>query len=467
MAKKDIMELIRRYEQKLMSGKSVYLDANEFDELAEYFDSLNDIDSAREVVNAGLSIHPDSSSLLLKQARFYVYDGCYTEALSIINKSSTQYDFDSHLLRIECFLQVGLNAEAHALVSEIFANEKEDLDNVLAEIGFLYVEADLFEEAILYFEKSLSYNQDNKDVLSDLSYAYEMLGNYDAAIKATDRILDLDSYTYEAWINLGKLYSMQDAFDKAVDAFDFAYTINDSDNNTLKLKAHCLSLCGRTQEAIDIFEELLKASSVDTSIYFLLAECYQTLEMYDKSLFYLVKYGEVIDAISTKTSSLIEEDNLEAALDIVKQGLDKDQYSVELNLIAGDIRFRQGLYNDAEGYFLRAYSVKEDSILILDRLSVVAIKQEKFEDAICYTQELLYLDINNLVVKQRLALLHFEVGDARELNNILDQFSDDELSSLFQLIYTFDQYGNLSRSEVINYLLQARENRILFKNLKY
>lgn len=466
MAKKDIIELVRRYEQKLVSGKSVYLDADEFDDLAEYFDSLNDVDSAREVVNTGLSIHPENSSLLLKKARFYVYDGDYVKALNIINKSSAQYDFDSYLLRIECFLQIGLQAEAHTLVSEILMNEEEDLDNVLAEIGFLYVEADLFNEAILYFEKSLSYNLENKDVLSDLSYAYEMLGDYSAAIRITDQILDLDSYTYEAWINLGKLYSMQEDFEKAVDAFDFAYTINDSDNNTLKLKAHCLSLSGRIQEAIDIFEELLRSNSTDTSIYYLLAECYQLLEMYDKSLSYLVKYGEVVDAISKQTSSLIEENSFEAALDIVKQGLDKDQYSIELNLIAGDICFRQEKFEDAESYFSKAYSLKKDSLLILDRLSIATIKQEKYEAAIGYTKELLSLDLGNSIIKQRLALLHFEVGETIQLNRILDQFSDEELSTLFRLIYTFDQ-NDLSRSEIIDYLLQAKENRILFKNLKY
>ena len=53
MAERDMSDLIARYEQMLVSGKSVYFDADEYDELAEYYDKLDDLDSARDIVVQG------------------------------------------------------------------------------------------------------------------------------------------------------------------------------------------------------------------------------------------------------------------------------------------------------------------------------------------------------------------------------------------------------------------------------
>ncbi len=468
MAKRDISELIKKYDERLTSGKSVYLDADEFDELAEYYDTNGDIDLARDVVNDGLAIHTESRSLLFKKAKFLVYDGEYGKALRLLNAKFSGYEFDLYLLKIECFLQLGLQAEAYELVREMLEKEEDEaLETVLAEIGFLYVEADFFDEAILYLEKSIEYEPAKVEVLADLSYSYEMVGNFNAAITTTNKILDIDPYSYEAWVNLGKLYSILELFDKAVDAFDFALTINDQDSNVTKLRAHCLSLIGRVEEAIDIFKELLILRPEDISVNLLLAECYQSLDKYNEALTYLIKYTQGIDTIEDSGDIYFEEGNLEMALDIVLNALDSDSQSAELNTIAGDIYFRQRQYEDAEKYFLNAYNVNDNKISLLHRLSVVSIKREDYESAVGYTKRILNLDANNLDARMRLALLYFELDDKDGYESLLSSFSDEELQALFDLIYQSDGELKYDRSLMLNWLNEARECRILFKNLKY
>lgn len=468
MAKKDISEIIKKYEQKFVSGKSVYLDADEFDELAEYYDTHNNIDSARDVVEDGLSIHPESRSLLIKKAKFLVYDGEYSRALRLLNNTFSEYDFDLFLLKIECYLQLGLHAEAYEMVKEMLEKEEEeDMDTILSEVGFLYVEADLFDEAILYLEKSLDYNATKTDVLGDLAYSYEMVGNFNAAIDTTNKILDIDPYSYEAWVNLGKLYSLQEMFEKAVDAFDFALTINDHDTNVIKLRAHCLSLSGRTDEAIEIFKELLETRSEDISINLLLAECYQSLDMYDEALIYLARYAKSIDSMSDPNDIYPEEGNLEMALEIVLQSLDSDHLSPELNKIAGDIYFKRSQYNEAEKYFLKANERSGDQVPLLDRLAIVSIKKEEYEAAVGYMNRILALEPDNKQAQQRLALLYFELNDIEKYDTMLNSFSAEDLRALFDLIYKTGPDTEFSRETMMHILNEARECRTLFKNLKY
>lgn len=468
--KENITKLVSKYEEALESGKSIYLDADEFDELAEYYDSNDDIESARDAVNAGLAIHPESNSLILKKAKFAVYDTQYSEALQLL-KGFTSYDFDLYLLKIECFLQLGLPAEAYVLTKEILENEDSGLDNALAELGFLYEDADYFDEAILYFNKSLEYKGDNIDVLSDLSYVYEIKGEHESAISTCNKLLDIDPYNYEAWLNLGKLHWFKEEFEKAIDAFDFALTINEGDENVLKLKAHCLSLSGRVDEAISIFKTLLANKTEDPSVYFLLAECYQSLEMYAESLAYLDQYelleGSNEGLISIKVQVFSQMGDLDGALSLIHRELEDNPTSSYLNLALGEIYLKQELFDEAETCLLKIYDDNQDDFHLLDMLAVTSIKKENYSDAIEYTEQMLDIDINNMEVKQRLALLYFEVDDKEQFNDLLEQFTDKELLSLFKFIYTPTSDRNFDRDSLLFYLNEARECRTLFKNLKY
>lgn len=139
----------------LVSGKSVYFDASEYDELAEYYDSLDDYETANEIVEIGLTIHPANEQLMLKHARFLTYDAKYEEALAYINMHlSSADDTELYLLKIECTLQLGNSAEALNIANKLLSDTESDLDEVLAELGFVYLDAEDYTTAILFLQKA-------------------------------------------------------------------------------------------------------------------------------------------------------------------------------------------------------------------------------------------------------------------------------------------------------------------------
>lgn len=471
MSEKDISTILKKYKEAKESGKHAYFDADEFSDLAEYFDSIDDLDTAREIIEEGLSIHPNNVSLLVKKAKLTVYDGDYERALELLQPIS-EYDFDLYLLRIECHLQLEEYQQAFNLSEQLLEKEdRESLDNALAELGFLHVEADCYKEAILYFEESLKYNEENVDILSDLAYSYEMTGNFEKAIETTNKILDIEPYTYEAWINLGKLHTLREEYELAIDAFDFALTINDSDSTILKLKAHCMSLAGQIKEAIEAFKELIWIIPEDTTIYFLLAECYQSLELYDEALTSLEKYrrleGETEELLTKEAYLYLQKGDIRKASSMVESGLLVNPASSDFNMIAGELAFREENFEKAEEYLMSVYPDDANNSRLIDLLAIINIKKENYTVAAEYTEELLKLDNHNLEVKQRLALLYFEIDDKKRFNEILDQFSDEELLSLFKLIYLPESPNYFNRDMLVSYLNKAREARTLFKNIKY
>ena len=469
MARENISELVKKYEQNLASGKNPYFDADEFEDLVEYYDSRDDLDTARDIVEAGLKIHPQSDALLAKKGKLYLYDGEYMEAIKLLSPFLSEYNTDVYLILIEAYLHLGLTAEAEKFSREIIDNEeKGEIGNTLSELGFIYLDVDRPKEAISYYEKSLEYNPENQEVLSDLAYAYEMEGKLDSAIEITNRLLDVDPYGYDAWVNLGKLYSLRNQYEKAIDAFDFALTIEDSDLNVLKLKAHCLSLSGRQQEAIETYRELLEIDSENGAVLLMLSESLLEIELFDEAIecisTYEESFGETTESITKKAYIAVKMENYDKAISIASKILEEEEPTVELMSIIGEAYFKKGMYSEAETQFLKIHSEESDNLFAIDYLSIVSIIEEDYTQALMYTQKLLKLDPENVSIKQRIILLSFELDEGIDFENMLSAFEKEELLNLFQMIYNKDG-DTMSREELIEALREARACRILFKNM--
>ena len=472
MKEKDISDLVGRYKQMLVSGKSIYFDAEEFDELAEYYDLMDENDTAKIIVETGLKIHPTSDALRLKKAKYMLYEMKYEQAYEYIQNNFSEYDFELYLLKIECLLHLDMYDEAGKLAAEILQDDENELDITYSELGFLYTEADCFDDGTYFFERSLEFNPNNAEALTELSYAYEMKGDYSSAVKTSNKILDIDPYSFETWVNIGKLYTMLEEYENAIDAFDFALTINDSDTNLLKLKAHCLFLSDRVEEALEIFETCINLSPNDAPLLYSLAECYLALEDYDQMLDYLDKYqaikGESSDVIAKKAFAYMQKGDIEKSWSFIKQGLDLDPDSEDLNVVAGEIKFLSNDFNEAEGYFLKAHETNTGNETILDRLSVISISKDQFERAIGYLEDLLLIDPKS-PAKIRLALLYFETGDQDRFDEYLDSFANEDLKSLLEVFFPESRFdlSMITREALIARLDDARECRQLFKNIQY
>lgn len=471
MKEKNISSLLERYEQMLTSGKSVYFDADEYDELADYYDKLDEIETAKEIIRLGLSIHPNNESLMLRHAKFLTYDANYSLALQYLNTHFTNYDFEQYLLKIECLLQLGLYAEAHTLTMEVLQDEETDTEIILAELGFLYLEAEHFNEAALYFEKSLEYDPDNIEVLNDLAYIHETQGNFEAAINICERILDIDPYLFEIWLMLGKLHSLEENYEKAIDAFDFALTLDDSNTGILKLKAHCLLLADRLEETIEVLQQCIGIYPEDPTPYLTLIECYINLELLDKARIIIDEYennfGETSESMILKASIFFFTGDNVAAEEIIKKVIDKEEDSFLINKNIGNIYSKVNQPDKAEEFYLKALS-KENDEFILEKIVSLYIKKPDFLSAILYQKKLIELNPNSFAYK-KLALLYLETSNKESFDSLINSFDDETLLSFFQIFYPDEnmEINSIDREYTLRRLDDVYQSRLLYKNIKY
>lgn len=469
----DIEELINRYEDMLYSGKRIYLDADEFEALFDYYDSIDDMDSARDILVSGMEIHPDSSDLKLRKARLMVYDLQYEEALKYMNVNFSGYDFDLYMLKIECLLQLNFYELAFELTGIVLRDKEQPEAYILSEVGSVYLEADYFNEAVLYLEKSLEYEPGNLEVIADLAYAYEMKGDFEKAINSTNQILDVDPYSFDAWLNLGKLYSVVSQYDKAIEAIDFALSINESDFSALSLKAHCLSLSNQLPEAITIFKECLALKPDEPILYSSMVDAYMLLDEKSEALRLLDDWGkfdlENPDFLMKKVITLIKIGEIAQAQEFVSDTEKILENPDKLLPMKGEIYLHLEDFEKAEECFRKALEQDPDDLFLNDRLATLDLMNEKFDEALPKLEKLKEMSEDVDFVYFRLAYIYLETGEREKLNLLFDEFSEEQLKSLLEFFLEEDlsgiDFGD--RQALINRLNEVSEIRTLFKNLKY
>ncbi|MDE5710572.1 MAG: hypothetical protein K2I27_05475, partial [Bacteroides sp.] len=69
---KELQEMAESYENAQKENKTIYLDADDLADLADWYAMRYQYDKANEVVNYGLKIHPDNTILLIEQAYLFL-----------------------------------------------------------------------------------------------------------------------------------------------------------------------------------------------------------------------------------------------------------------------------------------------------------------------------------------------------------------------------------------------------------
>lgn len=449
MTEKKIQELLTRYEQMLVSGKPVYFDADEFFELATHYEKLEDLEFAKNIIDQGLLIHPQNEQLMTKKARFLIYDLRFSEALCFLKTHLDLEDSEILLMKIECLLNLDFFAEASEITMKLLQAEDVGLAEILSELGFIYLECEYLDEAILYLSKSYELDPSNVEVIDDLVYAYEANGDFDSAILFNNLALDIDPHSLELWLNLSKLYSLKGAYVDAIEAIDFALALDDGNVVALKFKAHCLILSKQYSDAIDILETLLLVYIDDESLYSALYDAYLSsdkyIEMHSVVDRYELNVGHSLFSQIKRAYTYMLQSDLLLASQIVNNLLLQETESSELFVLAGELYYK---LNDVEKSCLnyqKAYDLlDEENDDVLHKIVSLKVELGCVADAIVYQQKFIekYNDYESL---SKLALLYLELGDESGFLNTIDLFDLKQVQEFYSLFYPL--HNNITEVE--------------------
>ena len=295
---------------------------------------------------------------------------------------------------------------------EIYLKIVEDFPEVHLNLAAIASEDGQIEEAFTYLEEIKSDSDWYVSALVLKADLYQMEGLTDVA---REKLLEALTYSEDPLLILGlaELDSELENYQEAIQGYaqlDNRLIYKQTGISTYQRIGFAYAQLGKFETATEFLEKALELEYDDLTA-FELASLYFDQEEYQKA----VLYFKQLDTISPDfegyeygySQALHKEHQVQEALRIAKQGLEKNPFETRLLLAASQFSYELHDASGAENYLLTAKEDAEDTEEILLRLATIYLEQERYEDILDLQSE----EPENLLTKWMIARSYQEMDD--------------------------------------------------------
>ncbi|MQQ64879.1 tetratricopeptide repeat protein [Streptococcus mitis] len=295
---------------------------------------------------------------------------------------------------------------------EIYLKIVDDFPEVNLNLAAIASEDGQIEEAFAYLEEIQADSDWHVSALALKADLYQLEGLTDVA---REKLLEALTYSEDPLLILGlaELDSELENYQEAIQGYaqlDNRSIYEQTGISTYQRIGFAYAQLGKFETATEFLEKALELEYDDLTA-FELASLYFDQEEYQKA----VLYFKQLDTISPDfegyeygySQALHKEHQVQEALRIAKQGLEKNPFETRLLLAASQFSYELHDASGAENYLLTAKEDAEDTEEILLRLATIYLEQERYEDILDLQSE----EPENLLTKWMIARSYQEMDD--------------------------------------------------------
>ena len=335
---------------------------------------------------------------------------------------------------------------------EIYLKIVEDFPEVHLNLAAIASEDGQIEEAFAYLDEIQADSEWYVSALLLKADLYQMEGLSDVA---REKLLEALNYSDDPLLifGLAELDSELENYQEAIQGYaqlDNRLIYEQTGISTYQRIGFAYAQLGKFEVATEFLEKALELEYDDHTTYEL-ASLYFDQEEYQKA----VLYFKQIDTISPDfegyeygySQALHKEHQLEEALRIAKQGLEKNPFETRLLLAASQFSYELHDSSSAENYLLTAKEDAEDTEEILLRLATIYLEQERYEDILDLQSE----EPENLLTKWMIARSYQEMDD---LDTAYEHYQElagdlkDNPEFLEHYIYLLRELGHFEEAKI-------------------
>ena len=335
---------------------------------------------------------------------------------------------------------------------EIYLKIVEEFPEVNLNLAAITSEDGKIEEAFAYLEEIQADSDWYVSSLALKADLYQLEGLTDVA---REKLLEALTYSEDPLLILGlaELDSELENYQEAIQGYaqlDNRTIYEQTGISTYQRIGFAYAQLGKFETATEFLEKALELEYDDLTA-FELASLYFDQEEYQKA----VLYFKQLDTISPDfegyeygySQALHKEHQVQEALRIAKQGLEKNPFETRLLLAASQFSYELHDTSGAENYLLAAKEDAEDTEEILLRLATIYLEQERYEDILDLQSE----EPENLLTKWMIARSYQEMDD---LYTAYDHYQElagdlkDNPEFLEHYIYLLRELGYFEEAKV-------------------
>lgn len=335
---------------------------------------------------------------------------------------------------------------------EIYLKIVEDFPELHLNLAAIASEDGQIEEAFAYLEEIQADSDWYVSALALKADLYQMEGLTDVA---REKLLEALTYSEDPLLILGlaELDSELENYQEAIQGYaqlDNRIIYEQTGISTYQRIGFAYAQLGKFETATEFLEKALELEYDDLTA-FELASLYFDQEEYQKA----VLYFKQIDTISPDfegyeygySQALHKEHQVQEALRIAKQGLEKNPFETRLLLAASQFSYELHDASGAENYLLTAKTDAEDTEEILLRLATIYLEQERYEDILNLQSE----KPENLLTKWMIARSYQEMDDLDTAYEHYQELAGDLKNNpefLEHYIYLLRELGHFEEAKV-------------------
>ena len=335
---------------------------------------------------------------------------------------------------------------------EIYLKIIEDFPEVNLNLAAIASEDGQIEEAFAYLEEIQADSDWYVSALALKADLYQLEGLTDVA---REKLLEALTYSEDPLLILGlaELDSELENYQEAIQGYaqlDNRSIYEQTGISTYQRIGFAYAQLGKFETATEFLEKALELEYDDLTA-FELASLYFDQEEYQKA----VLYFKQLDTISPDfegyeygySQALHKEHQVQEALRIAKQGLEKNPFETRLLLAASQFSYELHDASSAENYLLTAKADAEDTEEILLRLATIYLEQERYEDILALQSN----EPENLLTKWMIARSYQEMDDLDSADEHYQELAGDLKDNpefLEHYIYLLRELGYFEEAKV-------------------
>lgn len=431
---RDSNELIRRYENAVLTNENSYFDEAELEEIIDYYLDNDKLESAIDVANLGIEQYHFSATFYQKKAEILLELNHLDEALDNLEMAATFSPTETsiYLLKADVYTLKGEYAKAVDLVNLALeqADEADKVDLYL-ELADVYEEWEHYYEVIDQLQNCLAIDPNNEEALNRMWFSTELTERYAESIVFHSKLVEEHPYNATAWYNLAHAYNGVKDPEKALEAFEFVIAIDEDYDLAYIDAGDLLYKKGDYEKSIEFYQEAIEKGSARKEIYYQIAKAYQKSNKNVKAREYFKKSIN-IDPYYAKAFHRL-------GLNYLESNLPKNATSPLERAVKLDNRNYEYLNSLAASYFLN----EEQELALGVYYKMLEINEE---------DKRIYLNIISILYEQGRA------GDAIEIIDAAITIFEDNADLLY--IKTAFLYELGKKNEMFDTLLKALESNV-------
>ncbi len=259
---KELQELAEQYEAAKAENKTIYLDADDLADLADWYAVRSKYEAATEVVEYGLSLHPDNTTLMVEKAYLFMDTQNRDKAKVIVEAISEDYSAEVKVLKANLLLDEGKIDDAEQLLDTI--EDKDDLANIV-DVAYMYIDMGYPAKALSWIERGMEKYAEDEAYIAVTADCFYAQGSTDKAAFFYNKLIDKNPYSAIYWFGLARCYFEQQMFNKAIEACDYAIIADEEFAEAYVMKGHAFYQLGNEESALEsyVLAEKYKAVTPD------------------------------------------------------------------------------------------------------------------------------------------------------------------------------------------------------------